>query len=241
MVDPYGGFREQVEDELERVVRRVFREQRGRLVAELGNKPGVEPDEAFWQSEQEVMIAALRPTLQRAAQLAASAHGARAKALPVAVDEIDGPLLPTGVPILWDEAVIAADAVHWATNYAYELIRGINDNTRGVVREAVRAFTETPGMTIGELTQILEPAFGEMRAHRIAVTETTRAFTQGQRSIQRELQRGGLNLERVWRSSMDELVCPICGALEDKRESAGWGGYEPPAHPNCRCWTELVL
>ncbi len=240
--DPYGDMRDEVEAEVERVMRRAFRAQRERVLKALGERPEREPDEAFWQGEQAALGAALQPVLAQAAQLAGNAHGASVKSLPAAVDVIAGALLPSSVPILWDEAVIAFEAVDWARRYVGDLIRRIAENTRELVRRSVVSFSETPGMTIGDLRRALEPAFGEVRAQRIAVTETTRAFAAGQRIVQRELERGGLRLERVWRTSMDELVCPICGALEDKRESQGWAGYDgPPAHPNCRCWTVLAL
>lgn len=222
-------------------MRRALRAQRERLLAALGDNPEREPDEAFWQAENEALTAALQPTLGQAAQLAAQAHGAQVKSLPVVVEAIDGQVLPDSVPILWDDVVIAAAAVDWARRYVGELIRNVTRNTQDLVRRAVSSFINTPGMTIGDLTRMLEPAFGRSRAHRIAVTETTRAFTEGQRLVQQELRRGGLGLERVWRTSMDEVVCPICGALEDKRESEGWGYDGPPAHPNCRCWTVLAL
>lgn len=150
---------------------------------------------------------------------------------------------PAFVPIMWDEVVIAEEAARWAVTHAGALIIDIVDHTFSLVRRAVENFIRTPGMTIGDLRRTLEPAFGETRAQRIAVTETTRAFAAGQKLVQDELQRGGLQLERIWRTSMDERVCPICGPLEDRREGDGWTGAEggPPAHVNCRCWTVLGL
>lgn len=228
--DPYAELRDDTEAELLRKLRRALAEQRARLFEALGDAPTAEPDYTFWQQEHERMAAVIMPILERAAMGAASAQIEPMKALPSGV-----------IPVAWDDVVIAAEAMGWAAQYAGELIKRVDDNTRALVRRAVAAFVATPGMTIEDLRDTLAPAFNEARAQRIAVTETTFAFTAGQRLVRDYLQRGGLRLERVWRTSMDERVCEVCGGLEDKREAEGWGGMEPPAHVNCRCWTALEL
>jgi hypothetical protein len=229
--DPYAELRDDTEAELLRKLRRALNEQRQRLMDALGDQPQAEPDYAFWQQEEEQLVALMLPILERAAMGAAQAQVEPAKALPLST-----------LAVIWDDTVIAVAAMDWARRYVGELIKRITDNTRALVREAVSAFIDTPGMTIGDLRRSLEPAFNEVRAQRIAVTETTRAFSEGQNLVREQLRRGGLQLERVWRTSMDERVCPICGALADKRESDGWDGQSgPPAHVNCRCWTVLDL
>lgn len=240
--DPFGGFRDDVEAEMLRLLVEALRAQRRRLYEALGDKPEREPDEVFWQREREALMATLRGPLTQAVQLSVAAHGVSGKSMPDAPLLIAGLLFPDSIPIVWDEAAIALEAVEWARLYVGQLIDNIMENTRTLVRRSVSSFIETPGMTIGDLRRTLEPAFGEVRAQRIAVTETTRAFAEGQKLVRDQLQRGGLRLERVWRTSMDERVCPICGAVADKRESDGWDGLSgPPAHVNCRCWTVLDL
>ncbi len=53
-----------------------------------------------------------------------------------------------------------------------------------------------------------------------------------------------------WHTAEDELVCPICGPLDgrivDAGESFGVDGegepiYNEPAHPNCRCVTDIYI
>jgi len=59
---------------------------------------------------------------------------------------------------------------------------------------------------IGEL----EPVFGPMRAKRIAITETTRIFVKGNRSVNDD--NPDITGYQVL-TAADELVCPICGPL----------------------------
>jgi len=124
-------------------------------------------------------------------------------------------------------------AVRWARGYVGELIRNINDTTRGVVRQAVATYIETQGMTLDDLMRLLP--FDAERALKIAVTETTRAFAHGQAEARAELreQFPDVAVETVWHTNNDDLVCDICGPLDGQTVD----DYTlPPAHPNCRCW-----
>jgi SPP1 gp7 family putative phage head morphogenesis protein len=73
------------------------------------------------------------------------------------------------------------------------------------------------------------------------VTETTRAFASGQEEAYKA---EGIE-EWIWSTNKDELVCPVCGPLSNKRvkighpfgkDKKGKDITKPPAHPNCRCW-----
>ena len=194
----------------------------------MGDPPDLSRlDEAFWESAAGLLLADVRPELERMA-LASVASAAAT------------------VPVLWDEAAIAVEAADWAGRHTYELVTGLNDNTRRLLQRTVEEFVRTPGETIGQLREGLAPAFGESRAQSIAVTETTRAYAHGKRLVQQQLERGGVRMTRIWRTSMDERVCPICGegGLQDTPESE-WARIHPPAadgppaHPRCRCWAVL--
>lgn len=142
------------------------------------------------------------------------------------------------VGIDFDVARINTAAWEWARQYSYDLVTGLTETTREVVADATAKFVSTPGMTQEELRKLLEPAFGEVRAKMIGITEVTRAYSQAT-LIYRDLLDGmGVVMRRVWNTSADERVCPICAPLNGRPEGK-WGGYEPPAHPNCRCWTTL--
>jgi SPP1 gp7 family putative phage head morphogenesis protein len=219
--DPNANEKDDAEAELLRILTRRLRAQ-GRDVLEiLGDPPDLNNlTAAFWETEHGKLMADLRPRIERMVMTGIQNAG-------------------NYVPIVWDVAVIARDAVDWAASYTYGLVNGLNDNTQRLLRSAVSHWVETPGATIGDLRKELAPAFGEYRAQMIAVTETTRAFAQGNQIVQRELQGAGIRMERRWNTSNDELVCPVCAPNDGKFESEGWTVPEPPAHPNCRCWETL--
>ncbi len=214
-VDPDGDAKNEDELRLLRLLKARLSSQYRETLDRLGWPPDLNRlDSEFWASASGLMIADLRPELER-----------------MAMASIASTVSPS-VPIVWDEAVIAREAADWATTYTYELVRGIQDNTRQLLQRVVPEFVRTPGMTIGQLRAEITPAFGERRAQAIAVTETTRAYAEGKRQVQSELAHAGIRMTRIWRTSMDERVCPICSALADKPESE-WNNSGPPAHPNC--------
>jgi hypothetical protein len=137
-----------------------------------------------------------------------------------------------------DIAKVNVVAWAWATSYSYELITGITDTTRALVSQVTAQFIATPGMTVGDIAAALEVPFGPVRAQMIAVTETTRAYTQANLIMQSRLREMGVETVRVWQTSKDDKVCNICGPLDSKPESE-WGEYAggPPAHVRCRCST----
>ena len=173
----------------------------------------------FWDTEAGGMLADLRPEIERMALDSIAAAG-------------------TTVPIVWDEAVIAREAADWAGRYTYELIRDLTGNTQRLVTDQVGRFIQTPGMTIGQLRDALAGAFGDTRAQAIAVTETTRAYAEGNKLVQASLRAAGLEMVRYWSSSRDERVCELCGPLDGKPEDE-WGCDGPPRHTRCRCWELL--
>ena len=146
--------------------------------------------------------------------------------------------LAVEIGIDFDVAVINVAAWQWAQRFSYHWIQNITDTTRPIVQNAVAKFVSTPGMTMGDLRDTLEYGFNPLRADRIAVTETTRAFSAATDIYQEQLGKAGLNFQRVWRTSMDDRVCEICGPLEDKPESE-WTIGPPPGHVGCRCWDVL--
>ena len=151
--------------------------------------------------------------------------------------------LSVEVGIGFDPAIINTEALRWAREYTYEWVQGLTATTRRQLQEVVSAFVETPGMTIGDIKDLIEPAFGPVRAEMIAVTETTRAYSMATNEMQGLLQREvpELATTRIWNTLNDELVCPVCGPLEGAPESVWSSQFPsgPPAHVNCRCETGI--
>lgn len=153
----------------------------------------------------------------------------------------EGGRLASEVGVQFDPAIVGENASVWARSYSYDLVRGLTDTTRNVIRNAVSSFQETPDMTRRELVGLLDPAFGRNRAEAIAVTEVTRAHSAGMSQYQQRLAGQGVEMEKVWNTLADELVCPICGPLNGQPESEWRDRYPdgPPAHVRCRCSATL--
>ncbi len=155
------------------------------------------------------------------------------------------------VNISWD--LINRDAQRQAREYTYTLVRGISDNTRSRLQNALDEWIAS-GNAFPDLVERIKPLIPDLekvtatalqpdhRARLIASTEATRAYAEGNQRVWQE--RGAWG--REWRTSRDEVVCPICGGLRKQRAAFG-KQFEvtvkgklirldgPPAHPGCRC------
>ena len=150
--------------------------------------------------------------------------------------------LAVDIGVEFDIAVVNELAADWARTYTFELVRGLTETTRKVVQNAITQYVETPGMARAAVEELLAPAFGQPRASMIAVTEVTRAYSRATTNYQQLIrQEAGLEMERVWRTNRDDIVCPICAPLDGQPESKWASDYPdgPPAHVNCRCSTTL--
>ncbi len=152
------------------------------------------------------------------------------------------------VGVGFDPGIINLDAARWARQYTYELVTRLTDTTKQLVSEVIATYIETPGLTHGDIVQLLEPAFGPVRAEMIATTEATRAYSQATNETQKLVNESGLPMIRHWQTNNDEKVCGICGPLNDAPEDKWQEILDkedikldidimngPPAHVNCRC------
>lgn len=154
-------------------------------------------------------------------------------------------LLPLqAVAMLGYEALIAeapkvekttSDSVrHWLDTVGAELFKGIVDATKDGLSEAIADYLEG-GMPLQDLVDRLSVLFDANRALRIAITETTRAYDQGDRIATQELRDAGFEVKDIWNTRNDDLVDEDCAEREGL-ESADWPTSErPPLHVNCRC------
>lgn len=146
------------------------------------------------------------------------------------------------VAVLVDDAQLSALLYDWSMRHTQYLVDDLLwPTTRDLVQQAVAQWRATPGADRDALIRMLAPTFGPRRAETIAITAATEAATAGARAY-RDLLRDhyGLRYEMVWYTAADERVCPICGALHQRREP-DWASYAngPPAHPRCRCGVGL--
>lgn len=134
---------------------------------------------------------------------------------------------------MWELANQAA--AEWALSYGYELVRGILDTTRDWLQLQIAEYVNN-SQTIGELIQRIQAGSGysEARAHRIGVTEITRAFQMGSVAAWRA---SGVIEHKQVRVNEDEKVCPICSAKSGKIYELDDPEGDPPFHVSCRCWS----
>lgn len=134
----------------------------------------------------------------------------------------------------------------WARKHAGALAKGLTQTDRGMLQRQLAAWIEA-----GEDFPALVDRVGGFvenfkRARRIAVTEATQAYAEGNLITWRE---SDVVSGQIWNTAFDEAVCPICGPLHaqitsldgdtwrhqrQKRDdlSVGLGVGKPPAHPN---------
>jgi len=150
-------------------------------------------------------------------------------------------LFDSAIGLSMDYTLTNVEAAKWATEYSYELIKGINGTTKKALQAIFKTFIDTPGMTIGDLVNMLP--YTEARALNIAVTETTRIYATAERLAGEALQKEFPDVQviQTWWTNHDDRVCPICEPLHGVEVLLGElfpGGLEgPPAHVGGRCWT----
>lgn len=126
-------------------------------------------------------------------------------------------------------------AVSWAKEHSAELVTGLDETTKDLVRTLTTEALEQ-GWSNDRLADELEDseAFSEARAERIARTETAFADVQGNVMGWRE---SGLVESKQW--ILGNNSCDECQALADEivplDEPFSNGDDAPPAHPNCVC------
>jgi SPP1 gp7 family putative phage head morphogenesis protein len=191
-------------------------------VPSQNSKTGLGAD--FWELEREELFKILYPLILDAAYLGV----------------VDGAmLLATG---LVDISVVNQTVARWAALHAGELVSGITDTTRQDLAEGIADWIDRNG-TLPELIDWVHTdfSFGLLRARRIAVTEVTNAYAQGNLAAWKNA--GNVQGKR-WLTAHDSKVCDFCGPLHDKRvglydmfvnADMGTQYNHPPAHPHCRC------
>lgn len=231
-----------LEAKLEKIATDILAAQQKQVMAALSSKLGVKApsdDEADnlinWEQSDTTMADGYMPIIREIASYGAMAA---AKALEV-------------VSITVDMDMVNKPVLEWSRKYTYDLVKGLNETTRGSLRQAMIDFQEGKlgGRGMPDLVKALEPIFGYERAQVIATTETTRAFSQGSLI---SWKKSGAVVSKVWKTSMDDRVCIFCNQLNETvlsltEEFVATGSQSatsktvtlrselPPLHVSCRC------
>ncbi len=108
------------------------------------------------------------------------------------------------------------------------------ESTRAGLQEALITYQEVGLGKRGlpDLIDSLEPLFGRTRARRIAVTEATRLFADGNELAgDADPVIGGYQFQ----SAKDEKTCSLCLPRDGKIYPKGDIGNKPTIHVHCRC------
>lgn len=219
------AIREGIERRFERELHNAFQEQLGDLLPDDASDDTIRAAPSNVAATSEPVREVLRRELEQSSSLGVS----------VALDTLES------IGFGFDWTLAHADAARWASQYSYELIRGINSTTQARMQQAVTDWFQER-TTLRDLVRELEPTFGRKRAKLIALTETTRAAREGSTL---GYENSGVVKEVEWATVVDERVCPICGGLHGKRAPLRGafpnGASQPPAHPGCRCFIRPVI
>lgn len=217
--------REEIERRFERELTGAFKEQLGDLLPADASDDQIRAAAGRVEATSQPVREILRKELEASSSLGVS----------VALDTLER------IGLGFDWTLANTDAAKWASQYSYELVRGINSTTQARLQVAVNDWFQER-TTVGDLIKELQPLFGKRRARAIAITETTRAAAQG--SVI-GFEKSGVVQEAEWVTVRDERVCPICGGLHGKRAPLRGtfpeGKSYPPAHPGCRCFVRPVV
>jgi len=186
-------------------------------------------DEEFWQEIRKEVLTAILPLFQEllfgGVEFASAAQVAY-KALAYKQVSVAGMVV--------DEDRLTNELLGFLPEYTDDWWNSIETTTREGMRSAIQA-SIVAGEPVDKLIPRLEPLFGPARAQRIAVTETTRLFSEG---AQRTYQAAGVEYVE-WSTVMDPAVCSICMDLQTESRASPWPigspAATPPAHVNCRC------
>lgn len=183
--------------------------------------------------------AAIRPTIVRNMQaMASDGVSASGEAFTAAMNfELDWTLANTA-------------AAQWARTHSGELIKGITDTDRQRIAGEVATWVEAQE-TYNDLVKRVSGVIADpRRADLIASTEGTNAYASGNIATWRQVEDDlGVGVVQVWNTSNDDLVCPICGPLNQQTaalgkpftSTTGVTILQPAAHPKCRCWLTATM
>ena len=131
-----------------------------------------------------------------------------------------------------------------------QYIRGIQDTTKSELQTIITDALDT-GKSYGQLEKEIKTRFSEYseklpgkditRAHLIAITETGKAYEEGNAEFARGLADAGITMVKTWETSKDDRVSDGCQENEDEgpipiNQYHTSGHMQPPRFPSCRCY-----
>lgn len=135
------------------------------------------------------------------------------------------------------------ELVNYFDDYSRLLINSVDDYTKKWIAQTVQKGKDQMLHKEEIVRMLMDEGKGlsKLRAERIVITETARAMTV----VENEVSKSYGIMEKTWRTSIDDRVCPICLPMEGETVRIGQlfseGVEGPPAHVTCRCFLEDVI
>ncbi|KKK95627.1 hypothetical protein LCGC14_2670910, partial [marine sediment metagenome] len=214
-----------MEDDMAEVLNRAFTKARRimglprpkALALLIGTKaePGdIFGDDAFWEDFKVDALNTMMPLARQGATEAAVVN------------------LDLGIAV--DMDLVNQQVLDFSSRYATAWWDELEVATQNSLRSAISTWQEggLGRRGLPDLVKAIEPTFGKARAGRIAITEVTQIFDEGNRLAHNS---GGIELEE-WQTVEDAAVEEICKALNGRRFPTNEGPRPVrDTHIGCRC------
>ncbi len=182
-------------------------------------------DDAFWDDEAQILVRILASFFERAGTEAAQ-HGVDMLEQSVEVD----------IGVNW--ALVNENVIRWVNQRAANATAQIISTTRASFETHFEDWVRS-GAPLDDLIDAMAPDLGRDRAERIAVTEVTNVFAEGNVAA---WSASGMVAEIEIETAEDELVCPICWEKVDHNPYLLDDPDARPAfHTRCRCWLRPIV
>ena len=219
IVDPLSDAKDADEAYFDAWLRGTLDEQYTDLQSQLNKKDPQDPPQSWWDKWASTLTAFMVPFFTGLAIQSASGSG-------------------QAFGFIADGDTINREAANWASTYVFGLVNDLNSARRAALQESLVNFYGG-SLDYSGVVSNLSFYFGPDRAEMIAKTEVNRGYNRGVNIYEDELRAAGLNTDQIWRAEAD--ACQICLPNNDLPRSSGmWTVPETPAHPNCRCFVEVV-
>jgi 2'-5' RNA ligase len=205
-----AAYKLKVWDALEKMHKRVIREMHGQGIAvkAIGQKVVGVGTQDFWDEQRMDLEQAIGPGATRLMQ--------------------SGALQAQSLGVMFDGNAVNQNILDYTSTYMDSWWKDLEASTRDGLRDAISQHI-SEGTTVQELSDSIAQYFGETRADRIAATEVTRLYAEGNRLAYAEAGVDGVE----WQTVGDSLVDEDCADLEGVRWAVGEEDELPPLHVNC--------
>lgn len=192
-------------------------------------------DPEWWTNEDDGLFASLVNRLLGTAQSAARYAVdilKEAAQLRIEIDPATHPAFNINL------STVDREVYDWAKSYTYEMVRGVNLTTRKELQKAISDWIKSDSNDINDLKRAIAPIFNENRASAIAITETTRAYTEGYVTAWKAA--GNITMYEVYTAGDQDVDEECIAASVEGPYPLHDRIHRPPLHIGCRCGIQPI-